>query len=181
AIIGAGVGGLTVAHECAEKGCDVVVFEKDFLVGGKAATDLFQGIPRDHAPKNISPYYYCLIEQLKRIPIDEHKTVYDNLIPLKKVSFRFGDKQLTVSTKLSLPAKLKRSYSMYKFLCGITQKKDIHKLFKVVFKYIFSSQKQRNELDKISYIELLDIDLSHPLAGIIESISAADPNGSALM
>ena len=38
AIFGAGVAGLTVAHELRDRGFDVTVYEADATVGGKAAT-----------------------------------------------------------------------------------------------------------------------------------------------
>jgi protoporphyrinogen oxidase len=40
-IIGAGIAGLTVAHELVEKGFEVEVYEKGEVAGGMARSDLF--------------------------------------------------------------------------------------------------------------------------------------------
>lgn len=180
AVIGAGVAGMTVAHECAERGCEVVVFEKADIVGGKAATDLYQGMPRDHATKNISPYYHCLIEQLKRIPIGD-KTVYDELMPRKTVALCAGDKTLVMDTRLSLSSRLKRLIKIYRFYAQLVPKKELLRFARVIFRYIFSTAKQRKKLDQTNILELLQFKETHPLAIIFEGIAVADIRGSALM
>jgi len=71
AIAGGGIGGLTVAHELQERGYDVTIYEASNIFGGKAAAEEFNdNLFRDHSIKNISGYYYCLLETMKRIPYD---------------------------------------------------------------------------------------------------------------
>ncbi len=180
-VIGGGVGGLTVAHECVERGCEVLVLEKSAILGGKGATDLYQGMPRDHAPKNISPYYYCLIEQLKRIPTSAGKTVYDELVAMHSIVLSYGGETAVLNAGLTLPSKMRRLLKVYQFCSKFVPRKELAKLAFQLLKYIFSTSGQRRKLDQISYLDLLGFDRQHPLVKLLESIAVVDVNGSALM
>lgn len=71
-IYGAGIAGLTVAHELIEKGFEVHVYEKDNEVGGmaKSKRDKY-GIPTEHSWRGYAPFYFNTFELLKRIPLDK--------------------------------------------------------------------------------------------------------------
>ena len=43
AVLGGGVGGLSAAHELAERGYEVRVYEKNAIVGGKARSVVIEG------------------------------------------------------------------------------------------------------------------------------------------
>jgi len=76
-IIGAGIAGLTVAHELVEKGFDVDVYEKDSIAGGMArSTRTQEGIPSEHSWRGYAPFYYNTFEIMSRIPIE--KKLKDN-------------------------------------------------------------------------------------------------------
>lgn len=181
AIIGSGIAGLTVAHECAEQGCEVTIFEKDVIIGGKAATDYYQFVPRDHALKNIGAYYYCFLEQLKRISYNNNKSVFDLLTPIKSISIRYEQHTVEVSTGLSARDRLQRVIQLYRFFRLFLSRKDLFRLANQLVKFIFSSDKKREQLDSISYIDLLQLDDEHPLIKISEAIAAIDPRSSARM
>jgi len=69
-IIGAGISGLTVAHELVEKGFEVDVYEKDSIAGGMArSTRTRVGVPSEHSWRGYAPFYYNTFEIMSRIPI----------------------------------------------------------------------------------------------------------------
>jgi uncharacterized protein with NAD-binding domain and iron-sulfur cluster len=76
AILGSGVAGMTAAHELAERGFDVEVFERRGAPGGKArsmpkprsGTDGRPALPGEHGFRFIPGYYRHLPDTLRRIP-----------------------------------------------------------------------------------------------------------------
>jgi hypothetical protein len=76
-IVGAGISGLTVAHELIEKGFEVDVYEKNSVAGGMARsvrTD--SGIPSEHSWRGYAPFYYNTFEIMSRIPIQKKLNDY---------------------------------------------------------------------------------------------------------
>jgi hypothetical protein len=82
AVFGAGIAGLTVAHECADAGLDVRVFEAHHLPGGKALSLRCAGLPVEHSLRTFQSSYSCLFETMTRIPCAGGSTVFDRLRPL---------------------------------------------------------------------------------------------------
>src|SRR5438270_8560256 len=90
AIIGGGVGGLTAAHELAERGFKVTVYDfKVHFWGGKARSDLkFDSgergrgdLPGEHGFRFIPGFYKHLPDTLARIPFPGNaRGVLDNLV-----------------------------------------------------------------------------------------------------
>jgi uncharacterized protein with NAD-binding domain and iron-sulfur cluster len=71
-IIGAGISGLTVAHELVEKGFEVEVYEKGPVAGGMArSTRTPSGVPSEHSWRGYAPFYYNAFEIMSRIPISK--------------------------------------------------------------------------------------------------------------
>ena len=69
AIFGAGISGLTVAHELAERGFRVDVYESSEAVGGMAKSRrLANGVPTEHSWRGYAPFYRNLYAMMKRIP-----------------------------------------------------------------------------------------------------------------
>lgn len=91
AIFGGGISGLTVAHECAEAGLAVTVYEKAERFGGKAIGyhlpegHAFAGVPVEHAIRTYQSTYFSLYETMKRVPFTDargaQRTVFDNVKP----------------------------------------------------------------------------------------------------
>ena len=70
-IFGAGISGLTAAHELVEKGFKVTVYEKDSLVGGMARSNRTkENVPTEHSWRGYAPFYYNTFDIMKRIPIN---------------------------------------------------------------------------------------------------------------
>lgn len=88
-IIGAGIAGLTAAHELVERGFEVHVYERRSYCGGKAASARMGGaggVPIEHGFRFFPGWYRHLPDTLKRIPYRgqrefyEGASVFDNLI-----------------------------------------------------------------------------------------------------
>jgi uncharacterized protein with NAD-binding domain and iron-sulfur cluster len=87
AVLGAGVAGLTAAHELVERGFDVTVYERKEL-GGKArsipvpgsATDGRKPLPGEHGFRFFPGFYHDLGDTLRRIPFGGNSNgCWDNL------------------------------------------------------------------------------------------------------
>ena len=76
AIVGAGVAGLTTAHELAERGYDVTVYERQAILGGKArsvtvpgsGTDGRGDLPGEHGFRFFPRFYRHVVDTMSRIP-----------------------------------------------------------------------------------------------------------------
>ncbi len=83
AVLGGGIGGLTAAHELAERGLDVTVFEANDRFGGKARsmpiTDEPATLHGEHGFRFFPAFYRHVVETMERIPTDGG-TVADNLV-----------------------------------------------------------------------------------------------------
>jgi uncharacterized protein with NAD-binding domain and iron-sulfur cluster len=88
AIFGAGITGLTIAHECAEAGLSVSVYEKAARVGGKALSfrlppdHAFAGAPVEHSIRAFQSWYASFYETLKRVPHPDGGTAFEKIRPL---------------------------------------------------------------------------------------------------
>ena len=72
-VVGAGLSGLTVAHELIEKGFEVVVYEKHHTAGGMARSEREKhNVPGEHSWRGYGPFYYNVFDIMKRIPIIEN-------------------------------------------------------------------------------------------------------------
>lgn len=106
AIIGGGIGGLTAAHELAERGFTVHVYEERADLGGKARSQPVAGsgtggradLPGEHGFRFYPRFYQHVIDSMKRIPspagghvVDHLKTTTESAIALVDVGtwYRF--------------------------------------------------------------------------------------------
>jgi len=83
-IFGAGIAGLTVAHELAERGYKVYVYEASLQPGGKAATQypwlklgkVWRPMPAEHGFRLFPSFYTHVIDTMSRIPFDRNHTYW---------------------------------------------------------------------------------------------------------
>lgn len=101
-IFGAGIAGLTAAHELSERGFKVTIYEKNSFIGGKAASYLLPGqqhpdrlYPGEHGYRFFFEWYENLQDTLQRIPCGNRGTVADQLIPVKEILIDNGILPLT--------------------------------------------------------------------------------------
>jgi uncharacterized protein with NAD-binding domain and iron-sulfur cluster len=105
AVLGGGVAGLTAAHELAERGFQVTVYERRAL-GGKARSMDVPGsakgsrrpLPAEHGFRFIPGIYHSLPDTMRRIPFPGNANgVWDNLVAPPEMSFaRTGREDLRI-------------------------------------------------------------------------------------
>ncbi len=83
AIYGAGIAGLSAAHELARRGWRVRVFESNAEIGGffrsarRAADD---HMPSEYSWHGMGPWYHNVFDLMKQIPFDSLGSVYDRAL-----------------------------------------------------------------------------------------------------
>jgi len=97
AILGGGVAGLTAAHELAERGFEVTLFEKRATtIGGKARSEVVLGsgvdgrkpLPGEHGFRFFPGFYKHVPDTMRRIPFAGSATgVFGNLVPAPRGLF----------------------------------------------------------------------------------------------
>src|SRR4029077_20281362 len=101
-VIGGGVAGMSAAHELAERGFIVEVYEhKKKYCGGKARSVDVPGnvppgqkhLPGEHGFRFFPGFYEHLPDTMKRIPAGNGRTVYNNLIPTEHITFARNAKE----------------------------------------------------------------------------------------
>ena len=80
AVFGAGIAGLSAAHEFVTRGYEVSVYEADSEAGGFYRSARIQGdgnMPSEYSWHGMGPWYHNTFDLLKQIPFDEHSSLYD--------------------------------------------------------------------------------------------------------
>src|SRR4051812_23935228 len=101
AVLGGGMAGLTAAHELAERGFDVTIYERNAL-GGKARSIPVTGtaaggrkaLPGEHGFRFFPGFYHHVPDTMRRIPFAGNANgVWDNLIAADGAKWlRAGDR-----------------------------------------------------------------------------------------
>jgi uncharacterized protein with NAD-binding domain and iron-sulfur cluster len=101
AVLGGGVGGLTVAHELAERGFEVTVFEPKAL-GGKARSIPVAGtgaggradLPGEHGFRFFPGFYKNVPDTMRRIPVEGNPNgAFDHLVDARQELLVFDEGQ----------------------------------------------------------------------------------------
>ncbi|MFD0364988.1 FAD-dependent oxidoreductase [Nocardia sp. GCM10030253] len=107
AIFGAGPAGLTAAHELAERGFAVTVYEKLDAVGGKTRSIYADpsGLPGEHGFRSFFGFYHNLPDTMRRIPFPGNANgTFDNLVRLNAAMVAGMNRHnLTVPLPFPLP------------------------------------------------------------------------------
>jgi 15-cis-phytoene desaturase len=104
AILGGGVAGLSAAHELAERGFQVHVYERKPVLGGKArsipvpnsGSDGRLPLPGEHGFRFFPGFYKHVTDTMRRIPYGEHGNTFDNLsVATRMLLARAGQTEIT--------------------------------------------------------------------------------------
>src|SRR4051812_45980485 len=94
AVLGGGVAGMTAAHELAERGFSVTLYERRDTFGGKArsipvpgtGTDGRSDLPGEHGFRFFPGFYKHVTDTMTRIPFgDTGRSCYDNLVATSRI------------------------------------------------------------------------------------------------
>jgi uncharacterized protein with NAD-binding domain and iron-sulfur cluster len=104
AILGGGVAGLSAAHELAERGFQVRVFERKPVLGGKARSipvpnsggNGRQPLPGEHGFRFFPGFYKHVTDTMRRTPYGAHGSTFDNLSAATRILLaRAGQTEIT--------------------------------------------------------------------------------------
>ena len=104
AVLGGGVAGLSAAHELAERGFAVHVYERKPVLGGKARSidvpnsggNGRKPLPGEHGFRFFPGFYKHVTDTMRRIPYGAHGSTFDNLsVATRFLLARAGQTELT--------------------------------------------------------------------------------------
>lgn len=100
-VLGGGVAGMSAAHELAERGFEVHVYERHTIPGGKARSigvpdtgvDGRKNLPGEHGFRFFPRFYRHVTDTMKRIPFGSNpQGVFDNLVQTTRIDIAEFDK-----------------------------------------------------------------------------------------
>lgn len=174
AILGGGVAGLSAAHELAERGFSVDVYDRNSTyVGGKARSVDVHGtnvlhedkfLPGEHGFRFFPGFYRHVTDTMQRIPFRHADgrmgTVFDNLVPTDRVLMaRAGRQSLTAIVNFpKTVADLKVLFADVTADTGLTDE-EIDFFTERVWQLMTSSRERReDEYERISWWDYLHAD-----------------------
>jgi uncharacterized protein with NAD-binding domain and iron-sulfur cluster len=167
-VLGGGVAGLSAAHELAERGFAVEVFERNSIPGGKARSvevpdtgrDGRPGYPGEHGFRFFPGFYKHVTDTMKRIPYGDNKHgVYDNLIATSRIEMALFDRApfvMCASFPRSMEDFILIIQDAYSDVLGVT-KADCEFFGARIWQILTSCQQRRDsEYEKIGWWEFID-------------------------
>jgi uncharacterized protein with NAD-binding domain and iron-sulfur cluster len=193
-ILGGGVAGMSAAHELAERGFQVKVFEKQpVYVGGKArsidvpgsATATTRALPGEHGFRFFPGFYRHITDTMKRIPFEKRKlSTFSNLVATQRVMMaRFGKPPLVniVNFPKSLNDLKVAIHAIVDSDTGLT-KKDADFFAEKLWELMTSCYERRNsDYERIGWWQFMDADnqseafRQYFVGGITRTLVAAQP------
>jgi geranylgeranyl pyrophosphate synthase/uncharacterized protein with NAD-binding domain and iron-sulfur cluster len=118
-VIGGGIGGLSAAHELAERGFEVVVLERRHSLGGKARSieveptrlgpnpqrvhprgSVPSWAPGEHGFRFFPGFYRHVVDTMSRTPVASGRTVADSLVPTTRIGItQYGQPMFELSAR----------------------------------------------------------------------------------
>ncbi len=165
-VLGAGVGGLTAAHELAERGYEVTVYERMNAFGGKARSipkpnsgiEQRQDLPGEHGFRFFPGFYRHVINTMQRIPFHKTENVAGNLVAATQSMLARFDHPPLVSI-VGFPrtwAEWKMLFHMLTESNGVSLKDNLHFLRCLWVMASSSMDRVNKEYDWIAYWTFID-------------------------
>jgi uncharacterized protein with NAD-binding domain and iron-sulfur cluster len=154
AIVGAGVGGLSAAHELAERGLAVTVYERS-EPGGRSRSLAVPGtgqgdrrdLPGEHGFHFFPGFYTHLLDTLRRIPIGgANRSVYDNLVSTNGVRYRWCANGQTIDVAVPerwTPARLSSTIASYGAALRVIPVREMLSFTRQVAMFLTSCEERR--------------------------------------
>ncbi len=165
-IVGGGVGGLTAAHELAERDLEVTVLEANDRFGGKARSMPIAEEPNalqgEHGFRFFPAFYRHVIDTMARIP-DGTGTVEDNLVETAETLIASVDEPDRVADTRSPDSLRGWLEALRPAFADDLPARDVRFLLERLA-YLLTSCEQRREeqLDEISWWDFIDADERSP-------------------
>ncbi len=160
AVLGGGIGGLTTAHELAERGLSVTVFEANERFGGKA-----RSVPIDDGPASLHgehgfrffpAFYRHVTDTMARIP-DGTGTVADNLVETEETLLADVDGPGTVANTQSPDTARGWLEALKPAFADELPPEDVAFLVeRLAYLLTACDQRRAEQLDEISWWEFVD-------------------------
>jgi uncharacterized protein with NAD-binding domain and iron-sulfur cluster len=169
AILGGGVGGLSAAHELAERGFKVTVFEHRDAFGGKARSMPYPGtgtakrrdLPAEHGFRFFPGFYRHLPDTMKRIPYGR-STVFDNLVPTSRMMLAQAGGRNEIVGPSSAPSSFDDLEVAFGFIFSVGTQlgippKELAEFFERVLVYLTSCDERRfKQWEQCSWWDFVD-------------------------
>ena len=192
AVLGGGIGGLSAAHELAERDFDVTVYEARERLGGKArsfpiSTPDGGTVPAEHGFRFFPGFYRNLRETMQRIPLPEGGTVADNLVHTNETLITSTTGPETVS-ETRTPGSVAEWAEAFEPTIGggeLTPAETNYFLRRLLVLLTSCRARRERELDRVSWWEFVDAAAQSPayrkhLAESTQALVALQPQrGSA--
>ena len=198
AILGGGVAGLSAAHELAERGFKVTVYEPREIFGGKARSFGVRNGPRrkgrpplpaEHGFRFFPGFYKHLPHTMARIPFAPGRTVADNLVSTTRLTV-----EVVGAANLIFPVRLPISFAdagAFVTAAALLQQRtgctaeEIAEYIGRVWQLLTSSKERRlEEYERTSWWQYIEADRPgrskayQRLANTTRALVAADPKNS---
>jgi 15-cis-phytoene desaturase len=158
------MGGLAAAHELAERGFTVDVYERLSIPGGKARSVVVtnegqQGLPGEHGFRFFPGFYHHVIDTMQRIPLPGGGNVRDNLVAASMGYFAYEGGTPLLAPSIG-PRNLKELIEHLKDMAGfrkVLTMKDIEHFAGKLWQIMTSCDERRiAEYEQQSWVEFID-------------------------
>ncbi len=168
--MGGGVAGLSAAHELADRGFEVDVYEAEGVYGGKARSIFAPGrvrggadLPGEHGHRIFPAFYHHLLDTLGRIPFEgKADGVRGNLVPTEASLFFPGGGRppLRMATSFARTRDLARYASTVRSFSKTSAigPAEMGLLFSRLARVISASDGRRADLEKLTWWDFLGAD-----------------------
>jgi uncharacterized protein with NAD-binding domain and iron-sulfur cluster len=159
-VVGGGIGGLSTAHELAERDVDVTVYEANERFGGKARSFPVEGgdqpLHGEHGFRFFPAYYQHVTDTMERIP-DGSGTVADNLVSTEETLIASVDGPSQVAETSSPDSLREWVEALRPAFAEDLPARDVRFLLeKLLYIITACDERRKEELEEVSWWEFID-------------------------